>query len=550
MNASRSVSVLILFTLVVALIGVTVTSVGATEAPETEIDETYGGDSGDQAWSVLQISDSGYVLAGGTSSYGDGKQDMWLVRIDSNGNKEWSRTYGGNKNDDSHSLIQTSDGGYILAGYTYSYSSDQDMWLVKVGSNGNEEWNRTYDSGGDEYAETVVKSSDGGYALAGKKRIRSSGSDRSNTVLIEVSPTGDKEWSKTYDSGGMYHSPRSMASTSDGGYILATDKSSDIWLTKVDSEGNKEWTNTYGGNRGEYTYAVVQTSDGGYALGGTTYSYGSGSSDFWLVKTDLSGNMEWEKEFGGSESEFAHSLMQTSDGGYAITGYTESHSDGNWDMWLVKTDSSGAEEWNKSYGGSNDDYSESIIQTSDGGYAVAGTKSYRSNGDMWLIKTMENSTDNQPPVAEDFAVSPQSPSTGDSVTFDASGSTDPDGSIVSYEWSFGDVSTSTGVNSTHSYSSSGEYTVTLTVTDDTGATDTKTETVVVEESEDGQEGDFMSPVNGVSDEAWTAVTGDGNLSLGDLGRTIQGYQQNRQVNGVGISLGDLGSLIQHYQGSS
>ena len=265
----------------------------------------------------------------------------------------WNKTFGGTKLDDAYSVQQTSDGGYILAGMTHSYGAgENDFWLVKTDSAGNEQWNTTFGGIGVDAAHSVQQTSDGGYILAGMT------------------------YSYGYDDDGI------------GG---------NFWLVKTDSEGNKEWDRTFGGSSGDFAHSVQQTSDGGYILAGVTYSYGeSGGCDFWLVKTDSEGNKEWDKTFGGSECDGARSVQQTSDGGYILAGGTHSYGAGSGDFWLVKTDSDGTKEWDKTFGGSEVDIAQSVQQTSDGGYILAGTA--HSYSDFWLIKI--GGTDTTPPPAK------------------------------------------------------------------------------------------------------------------------------------------------------
>jgi predicted secreted protein len=184
-----------------------------------------------------------------------------------------------------------------------------------------------------------------------------------------------------------------LVQTSDGGYVITGDTDSygtggvDLWIVKTDTDGNMQWSKTFGGLVYDSGYSVVQTNDGGYALAGYTASFGS-SYDFWLVKTDTNGNLIWAKTYGGTSDDYAYSVVQTNDGGYALAGYTNSIGAGSSDAWLVKTDANGNTQWNKTYGGASTDYAYSVIQAKDGAYAIAGhTSSFSSSMDILLTKT-------------------------------------------------------------------------------------------------------------------------------------------------------------------
>ncbi len=364
----------------------------AETAPDEAWNKTFGGDSTERGWSVQQTSDGGYILVGDTRSYGAGGSDFWLVKTDSNGNKEWDKTFGGTGLEWACSVQQTSDGGYVLAGRTDSYGAGGgDFWLVKTDSNGNKVWDKTFGGTNSDSAHSVQQTSDGGYILAGD--TGSYGAGNGDFWLVKTDSNGNKEWDKTFG-GNSIDWAYSVQQTSDCGYILAGHTYSygagdeDFWLIKTDSEGNKEWDKTFGGTNGDRARSVQQTSDDGYILAGDTESYGVGSWDFWLVKTDSEGNKVWDKTFGGTATDWAYSVQQTSDSGYILAGATMSYGAGNFDFWLVKTDSNGNKEWDKTFGGTNDDRAESVRQTSDGGYILAGSMALFSAGPgyAWLIK--------------------------------------------------------------------------------------------------------------------------------------------------------------------
>jgi parallel beta-helix repeat protein len=367
-------------------------AIGPLGLAATDWNKTYGGTGTDVAYSVVQASDGGYALAGYTTSFGAGQSDFWLVKTDSTGGMLWNKTYGGANDDYAYSVVQASDGGYALAGSTDSFGAGGfDFWLVKTDSTGGMLWNKTYGGAGTDVAYSVVQASDGGYALAGS--TDSFGAGQSDFWLVKTDSTGSMQWNKTYGGSGI-DVASSVVQTSDGGYALAGYTTSfgagqsDFWLVKTDSTGGMQWNKTYGGSGYDGASSVVQTSDGGYALAGYTNSFGAGGFDFWLVKTDSTGGMLWNKTYGGANDDYAYSVVQASDGGYALAGYTKSFGAGGYDFWLVKTDSTGGMQWNKTYGGTGTDIARSVVQTSDGGYALAGfTNSFGAGGyDFWLVK--------------------------------------------------------------------------------------------------------------------------------------------------------------------
>ncbi|MGD0496125.1 MAG: hypothetical protein ABSB28_08805 [Candidatus Bathyarchaeia archaeon] len=354
--------------------------------------QTYGGSGDDETYSLVKTSDGGYALAGYTNSSGAGSYDFWLVKTDSSGTKQWNQTYGGSNDEGAFSVIQTNDTGYAVAGITTSYGAGEtDAWLVKTDSSGTMQWSQTYGGSGDDETYSLVKTSDGGYALAGY--TNSSGAGGDDFWLVKTNSSGSMVWNQTYGGTGDEQAS-SVIQTSDGGYALAGYTTSfgagdyDFWLVRTDSSGNMLWNRTYGSAGDDEAECVIQTGDG-YALAGLTNSTGAGGLDFWLVKTDSNGTPQWNRTYGGAGDEAANALLQTSDTGYALAGWTTSYGAGGYDFWLVKTDSSGTMQWSKTYGGGGDDAAFSLVLTSDGGYALAGfTGSYGAGDyDGFLVKT-------------------------------------------------------------------------------------------------------------------------------------------------------------------
>ena len=358
-------------------------------------EKTFGGIYEDYGHSVQQTTDGGYIIVG--ESELSGVFEGYLIKTDSIGNEEWSRDFGGAAADGGYSVQLTTDGGYIITGYTNSQGAgNTDIWLIKTDSTGNGEWNKTFGGTDEDKGNSVQQTADGGYIITGY--TYSYGGGGRNVWLIKTDSSGTEEWNKNFG-GTDWDESFLVKQTADSGYIIAGYTYSygagnaDVWLIKTDSTGIEEWNKTFGGTEADAGYSVHQTTDGGYMVTGYTESYGVGWwANVWLIKTDSIGNEEWNKTFGGTDIDKGYSFQQTTDGGYVITGNTKSYGAGGYDVWLVKTDSIGNEEWNKTFGGIADDFGSSVQQTTDGGYIITGhTASYGAGEtDVWLIKTDEN----------------------------------------------------------------------------------------------------------------------------------------------------------------
>jgi hypothetical protein len=357
--------------------------------------KTYGGADYDAGKSIIQTGDGGYVIVGFTSSFGAGENDVFLIKTDSAGNMLWNKTYGGVSRDSASSVVQSTDGGYVIAGSTESFGAGgSDFYLVKTDSEGNMLWNRTYGGSGDDFGKSVVQADDGGYVIAGTINWNVAGTTV-DVYLVKTNSDGNLLWSKTYGGTSTTENIFSVVQSSDGGYAIAgtLDYNSptppDVYLLKVDVNGNFQWQRTYGGTKFDFGRSMVQANDGGYVITGESFGE---SFDVYLVKTDANGTLLWSKVYGGTGADYGFSVVQSSDGGYAIAGQTFSYglsAVARADVYLVKTDSNGNLMWNKTFGGTENDQGWSVTNTGSGGFAIVGqTKSFGAgNYDVYLIKT-------------------------------------------------------------------------------------------------------------------------------------------------------------------
>ncbi len=418
------------------------------QGPTIAWQKTIGGSDFDMLRSARQTVDGGYILGGYSSSNISGNKtenrrgfyDFWIVKTDSTGKISWQKTIGGNGFNFLCSVEPTSDGGYILGGHSNANISGEktensrggyDFWVLKLDATGNIIWQKTIGGSGNDELQAIQPTSDGGYILGGQSKSNISGDKTENCRgghdfwVVKLDAVGKIIWQKTVG-GSDADELNAIQQTSDGGYILGgasksnisgekTENSagdSDFWLVKLDAAGQIIWQNTICGDKSDELQAVQQTTDGGYILGGNSASNISGDksenslggSDFWILKTDASGNILWQNTIGGNNPDYLQSISQTADGGYFVGGSSSSHfsgdktenSQGNLDVWVLILDADGKIIWQKTKGGSDFDELYAAQPTSDGGFILGGysssnlggdkTENSHGGADFWILK--------------------------------------------------------------------------------------------------------------------------------------------------------------------
>src|SRR6185436_2345009 len=329
---------------------------------------------------------------------------------------QWEKSYGGTNNEKAYSIHQTSDNGYIIGGITWSDDGDvsgihgvnADYWVVKTDSMRNIQWQKCLGGSLDDIASSVQQTMDGGYIVVGYTRSMDGdviGSHGQNDFwIVKLNIGGTIQWQKCLG-GTDLDNAFSIQQTFDGGYIVAGETISndgdvngnngdfDFWIVKLDDAGTIQWQKCYGGTDYDRAFCIRQTSDGGYIIAGETFSNdvdvdgNHGNNDYWVLKIDSSSVVQWQKCIGGTNDEQANSIQETTDGGYIVTGSTLSNDSdvygkhGSWDCWMVKLNNSGNIQWQKCLGGTGLDFGFSCQQNNIGEYVVAGL-TFSNDGDV------------------------------------------------------------------------------------------------------------------------------------------------------------------------
>jgi len=394
------------------------------QPPDTLWTSTLGTDDWDECESAQLTSDGGFIL-GGRTSVPFLNQQLYAIKTDENGLFEWEQILGGNYLDYCYSIIELSDGNYLAGGEENSSTGGLfQIYLVKFNSAGVIIWEQSIGSpNGDDVCESIVETSDGGYILGGW--TSSYGAGAIDCYLVKTDTSGAVIWENTYGGEG-YEWVESVDVTDDGGFILGGRMGSfgaavyDMFALKTDSVGIQQWLYLYGGDQDDGCNSIQQTTDGGYILGGTTNLSSQGQEDMYLVKIDNMGNVEWEQTFGGGNYEDCKAVEQTSDGGYIFAGTTASYGLGNEDIFVVKTDADGLLEWQQAYGDVDWNEGTAVHEIETGGYILAGTRAF---GDMYLIRLEDGGTTPQ----IEISLTPENPpiiipDSGGSFNFDINAS--------------------------------------------------------------------------------------------------------------------------------
>ena len=329
--------------------------------------------------SVQEVPSGGYIAAGYTSDFTPNDTDAFVVRLTVNGDTLWTRSFNGGKKDLFYKVNNTLDGGFILCGYSSSYNggTSDDAYYMKLDANGNEEWHFTYGAPGTkERAQDIIQTADGGYAMTG---YTNNGQPSYNSFLVKIDASGGQTWVKKYGGATTYDDANSIKQLADGGFIMAgqtvsASLSGEIYLVRTNVNGDTIWTKSFGsGILGKNENAeCIQLTTNGFIICGSTDGLGVGSDDGYLVRTDTFGTVQWSKTYGGSSPDDFHRVENTNDGGFIITGTTQSNLAIISNQWLVKTDVNGDSTWAYTFGGENHDHAYSGTQTTDGGYIFCG----------------------------------------------------------------------------------------------------------------------------------------------------------------------------------
>jgi len=365
----------------------------------TTFQKTFGGPGNERGHSVQNTPDGGFIVAGETTSYGAGGKDWFVMKLDANGVEQWTKTYGGSSNDDgwSISIKNTTDGGYIVCGDTENFGAGTqiDPYILKLDNLGNIQWEKRITGSNKDFLRDLLQSQTGDYLFTGT--CRSYGAGSLDCYLTKISSTGNLLWTKSYGGAGIDNTTSIIEETNNDIYITGHSKSysnnqDDGLIIKVDPLGNLLWSKIYNGVGTDFFYSSIKLQDGNLLHVGGTNSYGSGGFDVFLVKTDVNGDLIWSKTFGGSNDDIGVGLVEKSNGEIVISAFSNSFGNMN-DLLLINLDQNGVLLWSKTFGGFNNDYldrwgSPVNVNSNDEIIITGGTSSFGAgNEDVYIVKS-------------------------------------------------------------------------------------------------------------------------------------------------------------------
>jgi len=354
--------------------------------------KSYGGAQDEEFNSVLLLDGGDYLVAGGVSSFGAGRQDAWLMKLDPAGQPLWQKAYGGPEDEEALSLQKTADGNFIMTARVESFGAGgMDLWVLKLDPAGQPLWQETIGGKDWDYAPALKPLAQGGYLVAGGSGSWRAGNN--DLWVLKLDEQGKIVWQKTYGSD-QWDYAAAVLPLADGGCVVVGGTQSfgakdfDGWALKLDPHGQVLWQKMIGGDKEDRFYAILLTADQNYLIAGATASFGAGSSDVWVVKLNPAGQILWQKTYGGKSEDKAFSIQAVSDGGYLVLAHSQSFGPGASDAWLLKLDANGQLWWQKNYGSKHVDRIYASQETPDRGFIVAGGSNSFGAGqaDGWLFK--------------------------------------------------------------------------------------------------------------------------------------------------------------------
>lgn len=367
---------------------------------QVEFQKSFGGAKKENLNHITSAIDKGYIAVGTTESFGAGKKDIFIVKTDSAGNLEWSRSYGGKEIDFGMYIEKTIDGNYFVTGHSASFGNQYtDVVLLKINPLGNIIWAKNYTLNNSEYANSVVATPDGGCVILGETmKYLGKGKD-SDILVLKIKNDGALAWSKKYGGKDLDYG-YSLEITKDSGYVIGGETKSftageqDMYLLKLTQEGKLEWAKAYGGKAADFGKSAAQTSDGGYLIAGSTNNFNSRDVDLCVSKVAKNGILLWTKIYGGNNQDYLSSIKVLKNDDFVACGNTNSFDLPNENAFVQVFNSSGMPKWGKAYGADSSDFGNGISILNDKEIIMCGTtKSFGvASEDGYIIKTYTKRT--------------------------------------------------------------------------------------------------------------------------------------------------------------